>query len=126
MPTITADEYDLGINVATSYDPARALNLRQAAAHVRGNNGSVNHQTLARWANPAHGYRSRAGGLLLVFPTVQIGNERLTMPEWIMAFEKARAILGMRSVEERNVTTGKETASHRQATENLRRKGFRV
>jgi hypothetical protein len=83
------------VDLAT-FDASRAINLRDAIRsgilNIRGKRPSL--QVTQRWANPNRGCMPIGdAGPRLVLPTVQVGRERLTMPEWVEAFVRERAAL---------------------------------
>lgn len=81
---------DLGIDVS-SFDRQRAVTLTQATKLMKGRKGHVHREVVQRWANPRRGYRPDGpNGPTLVLPIVKIDGVRLTMPEWVLAFEAMR------------------------------------
>jgi hypothetical protein len=86
---------ELGIDPETTFDSRRAVNLIGAAKLMRGVGGKHVHKDVVRkWAATG----CKVGGQLLFLPSVKMGRERLTMPEWVEAFESARVRLGLRAV----------------------------
>ena len=81
---------DLGIDLAT-FDRQRAVTLTQAAKLMKGRKGHIHREVILRWANPRRGYRpSGPRGPTLILPIVKVEGLRLTMAEWVLAFEAMR------------------------------------
>jgi hypothetical protein len=80
------------------FDLKRAIGMAKAARLLRSRGGKApNIETLRRWANPKKGCRpTGADGPKLFLRTVRIGNELLTMPEWVEHFEAERIRQGER------------------------------
>lgn len=84
---------DLGVDLA-AFDRQRALTLSEATKMMRGRKGHVHREIALRWANPRRGYRpSGPDGPVLLLPIVKVDGMRLTMPEWVRAFEEMRKSL---------------------------------
>jgi hypothetical protein len=114
----------LGIDTEATFDAARQLSLTEAAKLLRGRGGKApSVDTLRRWANPNRG--CRVGELQLLLPTVRVGGEVLTMPEWVQAFAKMRARLGVRKVLPPVARPARQrAAAQRRATERLKAAGI--
>ncbi len=81
---------DLGVDLS-SFDRQRAVSLTQATKLMKGRKGHLHREIVLRWANPRRGYRPAGpDGPVLLFPFVKFDGIRLTMPEWIQAFEEMR------------------------------------
>lgn len=90
---------DLGVDLAT-FDRQRAITLTQATKLMKGRKGHLHREIVMRWANPRRGFRPGCpGGPILVLPIVRIDGMRLTMPEWVAAFEDMRKRLGAPSAD---------------------------
>jgi hypothetical protein len=82
---------DLGIDITATFDRERALSLTQATKLMKGRKGHLHREIAARWANPRRGYRPAGPeGPVLILPCIRMDGQRLTMPEWIAAFEAMR------------------------------------
>src|SRR5688572_4306519 len=78
------------------YDPADLIPLREAARLLRGRGGKApSLSTLRRWANVREGYK-RPGydGPPVLLRTVRLGQDVLTHPDWVAAFERERLAAG--------------------------------
>src|SRR5438034_6956519 len=81
---------DLGIDFGT-FDRQRAVTLTHATKLMKGRKGHLHREIVLRWANPRRGYRPAGpDGPVLLLPLVKVDGLRLTMPEWILAFEDMR------------------------------------
>src|SRR5438132_6781778 len=81
---------ELGIDLGT-FDRQRAVSLTQATKLMKGRKGHLHREVVLRWANPRRGYRPAGpDGPVLILPIVKIDGLKLTMPEWVLAFEAMR------------------------------------
>lgn len=100
----------------THDDVKRCIGLKAAAALLRGRGGKPpSLDTVRRWANPRRGYRPRGNyaGPPLVLATCRLGNDLVTLPEWVEEFERRRFQMG--------TTRVMPTRTPRQAAAALRR-----
>ncbi len=79
--------------VSVAFDPARALSIGQARQRMRGRAGRHPHaETVRRYMTRG---ATIPGGHRVKLKSVKIGQERLTMPEWVDEFERQRLLGGM-------------------------------
>lgn len=76
-----------------TFEMASAWTIGDAAKSgvldIRGKRPNL--QQVQRWANPRRGYQPIGkDGPTLVLPTVKVGREYLTMPDWVQWFANAR------------------------------------
>lgn len=108
--TVTLPDVDLG-----AFDMARAITMRAACKMLRGrvkrrvlhgqkilNVTRLSVDVARRWANRKRGWKVKLAALggpveiwTMYLPAVKVGGELLTMPEWVQAFERARARLSV-------------------------------
>ena len=86
---------------AAGFDLKRAITILQATHLLRGRGGKIPHvESVRRWCIRGSSVR----GTKVIMRSVLYGDERLTMPEWVEEFAKARAWFGTRYREQRKPT----------------------
>src|SRR5258708_1171770 len=93
ITSAVVERIDLGINLE-QFDIDKSIDLNEACCTFLRNrvNQPVHIDEARRWAR--HGYRLPRTNRVLVLPTVLWHNKYLTMPAWVVAFERKRIELG--------------------------------
>lgn len=121
---MAAGTIDLGARIE-DFDERRSVGMNEARRMMRGRRGDgASLEVVRRYANPKRGCRPLGkAGPLLVLPAVRVGGELRTMPEWVRAFCRARAVLLSRpEAPAARPARGREAAARR-AEEALDRAG---
>jgi hypothetical protein len=102
-----------------SIDLSKAIGMAEAAALVRGMGGRAPHvETMRRWATKG----VRVNGELVRLRTIKLNSERITLPEWVRAFEEERLRLAMAQAPVSR-TEGEARAAHERAEVELAARG---
>jgi len=106
-------------------DLDRAIGLSEAACMMRGRAGKkgVHVSSARRWADPSRGC-PLADGSRVVLATVKYGSALLTTPEWVEAFERARARAARPKAAPLGRPPRSRAAGHRQAEAYLDARGI--